>query len=80
MSELKVIIHDAEEGGYWAEVQGMPGCYSQGETLAEVRSNIRDAAEGWIEAKIALALRAPVRDHSVRTARSHVRIPRKAHA
>ena len=29
----QVIIHDAEDGGYWAEVTGMPGCYSQSETL-----------------------------------------------
>ena len=35
----QVIIHDAEEGGYWAEVTGMPGCYSQGETLAETKAS-----------------------------------------
>jgi len=30
---FKAIIHDAEEGGYWAEVPALPGCMSQGETL-----------------------------------------------
>ena len=44
--KLKVVIHDAEEGGYWAEVPGFPGCVSQGETLDEVRANIQDAFEG----------------------------------
>jgi predicted RNase H-like HicB family nuclease len=47
--KLKVIIHAAEEGGFWAEVPGLPGCVSQGETLDETLANVREAAEGWIE-------------------------------
>jgi predicted RNase H-like HicB family nuclease len=46
--KLKVIIHEAEEGGYWAEVPALPGCFSQGETLDEIMENIREAAEGWL--------------------------------
>jgi predicted RNase H-like HicB family nuclease len=34
--KLKIIIHDAEEGGYWAEVPAIPGCAAQGETLDEL--------------------------------------------
>ena len=30
--KLRVIIHEAEEGGYWAEVPALPGCVSQAET------------------------------------------------
>jgi predicted RNase H-like HicB family nuclease len=44
--KLKVIIHKAEEGGFWAEAPGFPGCVSEGETLEEVRANIREALEG----------------------------------
>jgi predicted RNase H-like HicB family nuclease len=47
--KLKVIVHTAEEGGYWAEVPALPGCVSEGETLDEVLVNIREAAGGWIE-------------------------------
>lgn len=47
--KLKVIVHEAEEGGYWAEVPALPGCVSQGETFDEVISNVREAAEGWLE-------------------------------
>ena len=46
--KLKILVHAAEEGGYWAEVPALPGCFSQGETLEEVRANIRAAAEGWL--------------------------------
>jgi predicted RNase H-like HicB family nuclease len=46
--KLKVIIHEAEEGGHWAEVPALPGCFSQGETLDEIMENIREAAEGWL--------------------------------
>ena len=48
MSKLKLKIHEAEEGGYWAEVIGLPGCVAQGETLEEVKANILDAASGCI--------------------------------
>lgn len=45
---LRVLIHSADEGGYWAEVPALPGCVSQGETVDELRSNIREAIEGWL--------------------------------
>jgi predicted RNase H-like HicB family nuclease len=47
---LKVLIHAAEEGGYWAEAPALPGCVSQGETRSEVEANIREAITGWLAA------------------------------
>ena len=47
---IKAIIHEAEEGGFWAEVPALPGCMTQGETLEEVESNLREAVEAWLEA------------------------------
>jgi predicted RNase H-like HicB family nuclease len=47
--KLKVLIHPAEEGGFWAEVPALPGCVSEGETLDETLANVREAAEGWLE-------------------------------
>jgi predicted RNase H-like HicB family nuclease len=40
-----VIVHNADEGGYWVEVPLLPGCYSQGETIDEALSNVREAIE-----------------------------------
>lgn len=48
---LRVLIHSAEEGGFWAEVPALPGCVSQGETRDELRVNIREAIEGWLRAE-----------------------------
>jgi predicted RNase H-like HicB family nuclease len=48
---LKVLIHTADEGGFWAEVPALPGCVSQGETVDEVRTNVREAIEGWLLAE-----------------------------
>lgn len=45
---LKAIIHEADEGGYWAEVPALPGCVTQGETVEEVTANLREAIEGWL--------------------------------
>jgi len=44
--KLKVIIHEAEEGGYWAEVPAIPGCMTQGETMKELIENLYEAVEG----------------------------------
>ena len=48
---LKVLIHPAEEGGFWAEVPALPGCFSQGETIDEIRANVHEAIEGWLLAE-----------------------------
>ena len=45
---LTVVIREAEEGGYWAEVPALPGCASQGETYDEVLKNIQLAIEGCL--------------------------------
>ena len=46
--KLKVVIHEAEEGGYWAEVPAIPGCVTQGETFEELLSNLYEAVEGCL--------------------------------
>jgi len=46
--KLKVVIHEAEEGGYWAEVPAIPGCMTQGETMRELIENLYDAVEGCL--------------------------------
>ena len=45
---VKVIIHEAEEGGFWAEVPSIPGCATQGETHEELMVNLREAIEGCL--------------------------------
>lgn len=46
--EYIVLIHPAEEGGFWAEIPALPGCYSQGETIEETMRNIKEAIEAHI--------------------------------
>lgn len=48
--KFKAIIHEAEEGGYWAEVPALPGCMTQGETRNELEANLREAIEAWLAA------------------------------
>jgi predicted RNase H-like HicB family nuclease len=47
--KLNVVIHRAEEGGYWAEIPALPGCFSQAETMDEMLLNIKEAAEAWLD-------------------------------
>ena len=46
--KLKVIVHEAEEGGYWAEVPGIAGCATQGETFDELLQNLYEAVDGCL--------------------------------
>ncbi len=43
-----VVVHEAEEGGYWAEVPAIPGCATQGETFEELLTNLYEAIEGCL--------------------------------
>ena len=62
--KLKVVIRkDLNEGGYIASCPALPGCHTQGETLADVRKNITDAIQGCLDA---LNSRARVRHPSER--------------
>ena len=46
--KIKVVVHEAEEGGYWAEVPSIPGCATQGETFEELLENLYEAVEGCL--------------------------------
>lgn len=50
--KLKVVIHNAEEGGYWAEVPAIPGCMTQGDTFDELLQNIYEAVEGCLSVDV----------------------------
>ena len=50
--KIKVIVHEAEEGGYWAEVPAIPGCATQGDTFDELLKNLYDAVEGCLSVDI----------------------------
>jgi len=46
--KLKVVIHEAGEGGFWAEVPSIPGCATQGETFEELLASIYEAVEACL--------------------------------
>ena len=50
--KIKVIVHDAEEGGYWAEVPAIPGCATQGDTFEELLKNLYEAVEGCLSVDV----------------------------
>jgi predicted RNase H-like HicB family nuclease len=50
--KIKIVVHEAEEGGYWAEVPAIPGCATQGETFEELLENLYEAIEGCLSVDI----------------------------
>ena len=57
--KLKIIVYNAEEGGYWAEVPGIPGCATQGETFEELLENLYEAVEGCLSVDLSMIRPAP---------------------
>ena len=47
--EYSVVVHQAEEGGFWVEVPALPGCYSQGESIEDTLQNVREAIALYLE-------------------------------
>ena len=50
--KLRVVIREAEVGGFWAEVPAIPGCATQGDTFEELLNNIYEAVEGCLSVEI----------------------------
>jgi predicted RNase H-like HicB family nuclease len=53
--KLKVVIHEAEEGGFWAEVPSIPGCATQGEDFEDLLHNLYEAVEGCLAVDVSPA-------------------------
>lgn len=47
--QYSVVVHNAEEGGFWVDVPALPGCYSQGESVDESLQNVMEAIELYLE-------------------------------
>ncbi|MGD0951862.1 MAG: type II toxin-antitoxin system HicB family antitoxin [Methanotrichaceae archaeon] len=46
--DYTILIHQAEEDGFWSEVPALPGCYSQGETIDKTIQNTKEAIEAYL--------------------------------
>jgi predicted RNase H-like HicB family nuclease len=45
---IKVVVHE-EDGGYWAEIPALPGCCTQADTMDELKVNLKEAVELYLE-------------------------------
>jgi predicted RNase H-like HicB family nuclease len=50
--KIKVVVHEAEEGGFWAEVPAIPGCATQGDSFEELLANLYEAVEGCLSVDV----------------------------
>lgn len=48
-ASVHYVVHRAEEGGYWAEVPALPGCFTEADTLAALRRNVREAIQLYLD-------------------------------
>jgi predicted RNase H-like HicB family nuclease len=50
--KIKIVVHEAEEGGFWAEVPAIPGCATQGDSMDELMKNLHEAIEGCLSIEL----------------------------
>ena len=50
--KIQVVVHEADEGGYWAEVPSIPGCATQGDSFEELLRHLYEAVEGCLSVEI----------------------------
>lgn len=75
-----VKIEAAEEGGYWAYVPALPGCFTQGKTLEEVIAMAKDAIEGFIEMLTELGKPIPIEKTHSRGSTFNIQVKTPARA
>lgn len=74
------VVYPAEEGGYVAEVEELPGCITQGETLEEVSERIENARRAWIEQAYEDGMEIPLpRIEQEYSGRFVIRLPKYLH-
>jgi antitoxin HicB len=76
----RIVIQKDPYGGFFAEVEELQGCMTQGETYEEAYNNILEAMEGWLEVAIerSIAIPEPTTE-SQYSGRFTLRIPRTLH-
>ena len=47
--KLRIVLEPSDEGGYTVYVPDLPGCISEGDTVADAMANIREAIELYLE-------------------------------
>ena len=52
--KIRVVVNEAGEGGYWAEVPAIPGCATQGETMEELMANVHETIDACLSADLDL--------------------------
>ena len=55
MVKLKIIVEKGEQDGYIAHCPELKGCWTQGDTLEELKENIAEAIAGCLESRVAMA-------------------------
>lgn len=55
----RVLIPDAESGGFTALIAEFPGCIAQGESIEEAYKNLEATADSWIEACRSMGQKIP---------------------
>lgn len=49
---LKVVVHQKDDGSFWAEVPAVPGCAAEGRTYSEMMESLADVVESCLNSPV----------------------------
>ena len=75
-----VTLEACPEGGYFVQIEDLPGCYSQGETVEEAIEMIEEARQLWMESMYEDGQEIPLPSSEVEySGKFNVRVPASLH-
>lgn len=75
-----VTLVSCPEGGYFVQIEDLPGCMSQGETPEEAMEMIEEAKQLWLECTYEDGMEIPLpRDEDEYSGKFNVRLPKNLH-
>ncbi len=77
--EYTMRLKKNSDGSFFAEIEELPGCMTEGDTEEEAIKMIQDAKKGWLEVAIERNLTIPEPSPDEFSGKFNIRVPKSLH-
>ena len=77
--DYTIRLKQNEDGSYFAEIEELPGCMSEGDTKEEALEMIEDAKKAWLEVALERKIAIPKPEKDEFSGKLNVRMPKFLH-
>lgn len=72
-------LKENSDSGYFAEIEELPGCITEGDTKEETLAMIEDAKEAWLKTALKKKLKIPEPTKDEFSGKLNIRLPKSLH-